>query len=93
MQLCPGFKYNSQAFQASKYQGIAKYDQHADAILPVDHSEKFSSLIGSFGETGSPGISAASETALGAFQGHRQADRIAKGGAPYAGQKTLKMIY
>ncbi len=48
---------------------------------------------GSVGETGSPGISRASATALRALQSYRQADRIAKGGHSYAEQKTLKMIY
>jgi hypothetical protein len=42
---------------------------------------------GSLGETGSPGIGGASETALRAIQGYRQADRIDKGGYAYAGGK------
>jgi Phage integrase family len=48
---------------------------------------------GPVGETGSPGIGRASETALRAIQGYRQADRIAKGGHFYAEQKVFKMTY
>ena len=48
---------------------------------------------GSVGETGSPGIGRASETALRAVQSNRQADRIAKSGHSYAEQKAFKMTY
>jgi len=48
---------------------------------------------GSFGEAGSAGISAASETALRTFQDYRQANCVAKGRLCYAGQERPKMTY
>src|ERR1700730_6623877 len=48
---------------------------------------------GSVGETGSPGIGGASQTALRALPSYRQADGIAKGGHSYAEQKTIKVTH
>jgi hypothetical protein len=59
--------------------------------LWLGHAHLQTTASGSFGKVGSPGISAASETALRALQGCRQADRLAKGTPFYAGQRDLKV--
>src|SRR6266850_1175775 len=80
-------RFNCSAGDQRSAKGLAVAWSRADTNYGNVHAS------GSIGETGSPGIGGASETALRALQGYRQADRIAKGGDFYAEEKAFKMTY
>ena len=66
--------------KVSLWLGLA-HTQTTEMYTRVDPSVK----------TGSPGTGGAPEAALRTLQGHRQTDRIDKGGYSYAEQKSLRM--